>query len=280
MTKPHGDRALTGGSYEGTSERVVAGRPLPLAAGRIDAWRVELEQPDEVVAALGRVLSPDETARATRFVFARDRRRFVVTRASLRVLLGRHLDVPARAIRFAYAAHGKPALAPGSTGAPLHFNVSHSQELALIALAPDAPLGVDVEAVREMRDLADIAARYFTAAEAETIASVPPDERTLAFFLCWTRKEAFAKALGDGLTLALDRYRVACRPGDPARILEIDGDPAAAAAWSVCDLRPAPGFVGAAVGAAIGAAGGDGAARSVHLVQLDVERDVLPWLGD
>lgn len=247
-------------------------RRLALAARSIAGWRIDLEQPDEVVAALGDVLSPDESERASRFVFARDRRRFVVTRASLRVLLGRHSDVAARAIRFAYAPHGKPSLAPRSTPAPVHFNVSHSQELALIALAPDVPLGVDVEAVRPMRDLADIASRYFTAAEAETIASVPPAERELAFFLCWTRKEAFSKVLGDGLTLALDRYRVACRPGDPARILEIDGDPATAAAWSVFDLRPAPGFVGAMVMH-------DGP-RPVTLARLDVEHDVLPWLGE
>jgi len=258
------------GSAEAPAVVVIVPRRLALVAESIACWRLDVEQPAEVVATLAGVLSPDEQERAARFVFGPDRRRFIVTRACLRALLGGCCGVPPRAIRFAYARHGKPSLASGSTGAPVHFSVSYSQDLAVIALAPDAPLGVDVEAIRRMPDLLDIASRHFTAGEADTIASVPLDERDLAFFLCWTRKEAFSKALGDGLSLALDRYRVACRPGDPARILEIDGDATTAAAWSVFDLRPAPAFVGAAVMRA--------GPRPVTLVHLDVDRDVLPWL--
>src|SRR5262249_42827876 len=114
-------------------------------------------------------------------------------------------------------------------------------------MAFDLPLGVDLEAVRSIPDRVTISSGYFAAAEAASIATVAPHERDLAFFLCWTRKEAFSKALGDGLSLALDRYQVACRPDEPARLLEVDGSTAEAAAWSVYDLRPAPGFVGAIV---------------------------------
>ena len=145
----------------------------------------------------------------------------------------------------------------------MHFSVSHSGDVAMIGVARDAPLGVDIEAVRPLPDLPDVAAGYFTAEETNTIREAPADERELAFFLCWTRKEAFAKARGDGLALALHRCRVACRPGDPARILEIDGSAAATAAWSVYDLRPAPGLVGAAVV--------PGVPRPLSLVRFDVD---------
>jgi 4'-phosphopantetheinyl transferase len=240
------------------------------APGTIACWRVDLEQPDEVVAALATVLADDERERASRFVFPRDRRRFTVTRACLRVLVARCCGARAAAIRFVYSAHGKPALAPAASAPPVHFNVSHAADLALIALTRDAPLGIDVEAVRPLPDLLAIASRFFTAGETETIVTAPPQDRELAFFLCWTRKEAFSKALGDGLSLALDRYRVACRPGEPARILEIDGSAAAGAEWSVYDLRPAPGFVGAAVMR--------GAARPLSLHPLDVGAAVLGHL--
>ena len=176
-------------------------------------WRIELDQSEDRVAVLAEVLSPDERERADRFVVLRDRRRFIVTRACLRALLARACEVPAAAIRFAYA-----------------------------------PLGKAV------------------AAEANTIAAVPADERDLAFFLCWTRKEASSKARGDGLSLALDRSRETCRPGEPARILEIDGNAAEAAEWSVHDLRPAPGVVGAAVMRA--------APRPRSLNRFDVDHEV------
>jgi len=239
----------------------------------VACWRVDLVHPDSVVTALAAVLSDDERQRAARFVFPRDRRRFTVTRACLRVLLSEHSGVAPAALRIVYAPLGKPSLASASasTPTPLHFNVSHSEDVALIAARSDAPLGVDVEAVRPLPDMMDIAARFFTAAETDTIAAAPPHQRALSFFLCWTRKEAFSKAHGDGLSFALDRYQVACRPGDPARILAIDGSAAAAAEWSMFDLEAPPGFVSALVTRAT--------PRPPVLVNLDVERDVLPRLG-
>jgi 4'-phosphopantetheinyl transferase len=234
-----------------------------LRPGTIACWRVDLEQPEARVAALAGVLAADERERAARFVFAGDCRRFVVTRASLRQLLGSACRMPAAAIRFVYGSHGKPALAPDLAAPTLHFSVSHSGELALIALTHDGPLGVDLEAIRPLPDLQDIAARFFADAEARVITALAPQERALAFFLCWTRKEAFVKALGDGLTLPLDRFRVACRPGERARILDIDGSASAGAEWSVYDVRPAPGFVGATVMR--------GAPRPLRLLRFDFD---------
>jgi len=211
----------------------------------IACFCLALDQSDAVVAALAEVLSTDEHERAARFAFPGDRRRFVVTRGCLRGILGRLCSLPASSVRFDYAPIGKPALAIETARKPVHFNVSHSRDLAVIAVAVDLPLGVDLEAVRPVPDRASISSRYFTAVEAASIATVAPHERDRAFFLCWTRKEAFAKALGDGLSIALDRYHVTCRPDEPARLLEVDGSTGEAAAWSVYDLRPAPGFVGA-----------------------------------
>jgi 4'-phosphopantetheinyl transferase len=236
------------------------------------AWRIHLEQPEHAVAALSAVLSADERERAERFVFARHRRRFIVTRACLRALLARSTGVAAAAIRFTYGAHGKPAMDTGAAAPLLHFSVSHAADFAVIALAPDLPLGVDIEAVRPGRDVLAIAARSFAAAEARAIATAPEGARELAFFLCWTRKEAFAKARGDGLALALDRYCVSCLPGEAARIIDVDGSAAEARAWSVLDLRPAPGFVGALVLRS--------APRPLTLVPLDLDRDVVPWLRE
>jgi 4'-phosphopantetheinyl transferase len=221
-----------------------------------------------VVEALVSVLSADERTRAARFVFARDRRRFVVTRACLRTLLGRLSGDSPAAIQFAYGPHGKPALAPDGSGPAAHFSVSHSEDLALIALGAGQPLGVDLEAVRPIADLEQIATRFFTPAEARTIATVPPAQRTLAFLLCWTRKEAFAKALGGGLSVPLDSYQVACHPGEPARLVDVAGDPTEAARWSVFDLRPTPGFVSAVVVRARPA--------PPEVTALDVDREVLP----
>jgi 4'-phosphopantetheinyl transferase len=235
--------------------------------GVVASWLIDLAQPDDVVRHLGSALSEDERGRAARFVFPRDRRRFVVTRACLRTLLADGADP--RAVRFVYSEAGKPAL-EGSTPA-CHFNVSHSEDLALIAIGRDAALGVDVEAVRPLPDMHNIATRYFTRAETDDIFGVPPAARDLAFFSCWTRKEAFSKALGDGLSLALDRYRVTCRPDEPARLVEIDGSAHAAAEWIMHDLPPAPGFAGAVVYR--------GPARVLRTERLDVSADVLARWG-
>jgi 4'-phosphopantetheinyl transferase len=239
--------------------------------GSIACWRLRLDPPDEVVTALLAPLAPDERERAGRFAFARDRRRFVVTRAALRVLLAESCHLGPADVRLVYGAHGKPALAPGTPGPTVHFNVSHSQDLALLALGGDGPLGVDVEALRPLRDRAAIADRFFTPAEASVIASLPDPEQDLAFFLCWTRKEAVLKAVGDGISLGLDRYQVACRPGEPARVLEVDGRADLAAEWTMIDLRVAPGFAGALALR--------GSAPPFHLDWLDLAREVLPRLS-
>lgn len=207
-------------------------------------WVVPLDPPEAEVAALAGLLSPDEAARAARFRFERHRRRYAVGRGALRTLLGRYLGVPPRTVAFAYGAKGKPFLGEPS-GAPLHFNLSNSEELALVAFCRDAEIGADVERLRPMPDGLDIAERFFSAGERRTLAAQPPEERDRGFFRCWTRKEAYLKAVGDGITAPLDAFDVTLTPDEPARMLSIDGDAARGAAWELVHVEPADGYLGA-----------------------------------
>jgi 4'-phosphopantetheinyl transferase len=191
------------------------------------------------------VLSHDELERAGRFKFDRDNRRFVVSRGLLRDVLSRYAGIDPALLRFTYGPKGKPGLetTPPNTG--LHFNLSHAHELMMIAISVDTPLGIDVEYVRELPDLDDIARGFFSASEYSDLRRTPRTQRTEAFFNCWTRKEAYVKAIGDGLSAPLDRFDVTLTPGEPARIRGFAGDPANATRWSLYHLEPEPGYVGA-----------------------------------
>jgi 4'-phosphopantetheinyl transferase len=190
------------------------------------------------------LLAPEERARADQFVHEQHRRRFTAARAALRRLLGEVLRAPADALVFETGAHGKPALAGRWRGA-LEFNVTHAHELALYAVRTDGPVGVDVEWRRAVPDCLDIARSHFAPGERAALEAVSAADRELAFFRCWTRKEAFIKATGEGLSHPLDRFEVTLAPGDPPRFLSIDGDANAAAGWSLFSLEPAPGYLAA-----------------------------------
>ncbi len=222
-----------------------SGRVDPPSEGEVHVWRVALDPAEEVVARLRGVLAADEVARAERFHFEKHRRRFAVGRGALRRLLGGYLGTAPEAVRFAYGERDKPRLAEQRAGLPLRFNLSNSAELALVAVTVGPEVGVDLEAVRPMEDALAIAERFFSAAEREVLRHVPPGERDQAFFRCWTRKEAYVKAVGDGIALGLDRFDVSLDPGAGARFLALDGDPARAAAWSLTHIDPAPGYLGA-----------------------------------
>jgi 4'-phosphopantetheinyl transferase len=215
-----------------------------LEPGCVDVWAVRLDQNAAPLDWLRSLLSPDERARADRFHFERDRRRFTRARAVLRQLLGEYLGMSAREVRFSYGPNGKPALA--DAGASLTFNVSHSHELAVMAFGDGVEIGVDVEAIRAMDDAQDIATRFFSPRESAQLQSLPEAVRTAAFFTCWTRKEGYLKALGSGLAKPLDEFDVTFAPGEAAA-LAVAGDPRESARWTIAELLPAPGYVGALV---------------------------------
>ena len=213
-----------------------------LTAGRVDVWATALDRAPAALARLRVVLSDDEAARATRFHFERDARRFIVARAVLRDLLGAYLGMAPRAVRFVYGARDKPALALPLDASGMQFNVSHSGEIALCAVGLQQRLGVDVEQIRALADLVALAQRNFSAAECRALFALPPERRPGAFFACWTRKEAYIKALGDGLAHPLDAFTVSFAAGEPARVVEIRDEPAAAERWTLAAIGVGPGY--------------------------------------
>lgn len=215
-----------------------------LAAGDIHVWRCRLQQPEERRLTLVQALSPEERQRGDRFYFEHHRRQWTLARGFLRAVLGRYVDVPADHVRFRYEDLGKPALADELNAGHLHFNLSHSADGALLAIGRAATLGVDLEQVRPMENMLNLARRYFAAEEARQLEHVAAAQTELAFFNCWTRKEAILKACGKGLSLPLDRFIVSFLPGEPARVVEVVGQPGEAECWSLTALQPWPDFVG------------------------------------
>lgn len=181
---------------------------LTLEPDEVQIVEVSLSASRNEVARLEATLSPDERARAQRLRIDSVRRRFIVGRGTLRHLLGRYLGQDPVAIRFGYSDHGKPSLETHHNVVPLCFNFSNSEERALAAFSLNRELGVDLEYWKQPRDHMDIARRFFSALEYREIAALEPHARKAAFFNCWTRKEAFIKALGDGLRRPLNSFDV------------------------------------------------------------------------
>ena len=212
-----------------------------------DVVATRLDVAPDAVRAAAELLSEPERHRAARFTFESGRRRFIVARATLRKLLAARLDVRPEEVDLMYGAEGKPALGPRFASSNLHFNVSHCDDFAVYAFSWWGEIGVDVEAVRWFADADDVAARFFSSRENEAYAALDSLERPLGFFNCWTRKEAFIKAVGDGLHHPLDSFDVTLAPNDPPRILRVNNTPGDCCGWNMSSLIPAPGFVAAVV---------------------------------
>jgi 4'-phosphopantetheinyl transferase len=206
-----------------------------------------LDEGLEALAEWARLLSEAERRRASRLAFDRDRRRFIVARARLRQLLSERLGAPPESIELACGAHGKPALAGRFVESDLRFNLAHSGDIAVYAFSRGREVGVDVEAVRAIPDADAVAARFFSRREDEAYRALAPGERALGFFNCWTRKEAFVKAVGDGLACPPDSFDVSLAPGEPARILRIGNEPGRRCRWQIAGFAPLAGYVAAAV---------------------------------
>jgi 4'-phosphopantetheinyl transferase len=202
--------------------------------GQIDVWKVCLDQ--TLSAGSFSILSPDERLRASRFHFEKDRCQFVRCRSSLRNLLARYIGVRADEILFEYTANGKPQLFAKQNPKGLQFNVSHSANVALIAIGSKNRIGVDIEKIRDEVDSTALAKRFFSPRERADLEALPKSLHLPAFFACWTRKESFLKATGDGLSFALLDFSVTTHPDlDPA-IEEIRGNAEAGRQWFLADL--------------------------------------------
>jgi 4'-phosphopantetheinyl transferase len=193
-----------------------------LPDNEVHIWRASLEMDSASLQRFERVLAEDERVRSERFIFDRDRNRFIAARGFLRDVLGRYLRRPPQAIDFVYGARGKPAIASSEERLPIQFNLSHAHGLALIGITRKREIGIDVELIRPDFASQEIAKRYFSPKDIDRLNKIPGERRTEAFFLCWTRKEAYIKAKGDGLHIPLDSFDVSLAPGEPAQLFSAD----------------------------------------------------------
>ncbi len=219
---------------------------LTISHDDVHLWTARLDRDTGEVERLTGTLSVDEISRAARFLRPEDRERFIVARGTLRAILGAYLGARPELVRFVYGLQGKPALAPG-LDPTLCFNIAHSGDLALFGIARVRRIGVDVERVRAEIDYEAIARRFFTTDESAALRAVPAEDRLHAFYTMWTGKEAYAKALGDGLAAALRGVRVLAEPGQAATLLPAPGSAHDLSVWALCLLEPAPGYLGAVV---------------------------------
>jgi 4'-phosphopantetheinyl transferase len=213
---------------------------LALQQDEIHIWLAWLDVEPQERTRLSSYLNRDEISRAERFVFPRDRDHFIVARGRLRELVGKYVRCPPDSVQFKTGPYGKPSLLDDRD--PLRFNLSHSHGLALYGFCMGRELGIDTEKFRPGFAGEGIAERYFSAAEQRELAEVPKELRDTSFFLCWTRKEAYIKAHGDGLQIPLNSFDVSLKPDEPATLRSADSS-----RWSMRSFTPAPEFAAAIV---------------------------------
>ena len=220
---------------------------LVLGSDEVHDWRATLDHIPSQVQSFLHNLATDEQARAERFYFEKDREHFIVARGVLRAILGGYVNRAPECLSFCYSAYGKPSLAGESDGDAIRFSVSHSHGVALYAVTRGREVGIDLERIRFDLAVAEIAERFFSPREVAMLRTLPTEAQRQAFFRCWTRKESYIKARGEGLSLPLDQFDVSLAPGEPAALLATQQDPSEAFRWSLQELTPAPGYVAALV---------------------------------
>ena len=211
----------------------------------VEVVATRLDLAAEGIGTLHALLSSAEQQRARRMAAGRARDRFIVARARLRQLLGARLGVRPESVELTRSPNGKPVLGARFLDANLRFNLAHCDDVAAYAIGKGGEVGIDIEAVRVMSDADRLAGRFFSDAEWKAYRALEPAERPLGFFNCWTRKEAFIKAQGDGFGYPLDRFDVSLAPGEAARLLRVGEMSGDACGWRMMSFSPAPGFVGA-----------------------------------
>jgi 4'-phosphopantetheinyl transferase len=232
------------GDCETVDLNELTGPGPTLSANDVHVWHACLD--DHPTDDFRRLLTEDEISRANRFHFTKDKDHYVVARGLLRRLLGGYLGVSGDELRFVYAEKGKPALAE-SQGSLLTFNLAHSQGRAIFVFSLGREVGVDLEFMREDFTGDKIAQRFFSQPEIAALATVPLELKQRAFFDCWTRKEAYIKARGDGLSMPLDEFDVAFAPGEEAALLRNQKQPEEVTRWKMQSIPAPEGYVAAVV---------------------------------
>jgi 4'-phosphopantetheinyl transferase len=234
----------TAGNMSTTPQWVIAPENLTLSENQVHVWRAFLTASREVRASAERVLSEEERTRVNRFYFERDRHRWVIARGILRMLLARYLLLEPHNVLFVSNEYGKPALAPAHKS-KLQFNLTHSRDIALYAVAWSRAVGVDVEYMKDDIEYDELAKVSFSLQEQAVLRPLAGEAKHTAFFNCWTRKEAYIKARGMGLSLPLDLFDVSLRPGEAAALLASREDPREVDRWTLQTLFPGAGYAGA-----------------------------------
>jgi 4'-phosphopantetheinyl transferase len=216
-----------------------APKKLDLLLNDVHIWRINLNSDELQLQFFRETLSSDEIARAERFYFPEHRQRFMAGRGTLRAILGQYLDIAPKQVEFEYQPRGKPLLAAKFADKGLLFNLSHSQDLALLGISYQNQIGVDLEYIRTMSDLEGLAKRFFSAREYEYLRLLSLAQQQQIFFRYWTCKEAYLKATGDGL-VQLEEIEIDLTPNQPSKLL-VSGD------WSLRELTPADNFAAAVV---------------------------------
>lgn len=225
-------------------QRTLSRREM-LCADEVHVWLVSLDRLDGIVETAEEVLAPDEVERAQRFYFEVHVNRFIAARAYLRKLLGVYLGIDPSEVKFEYGQYGKPTLVESNNPEGLSFNLSHAGSFALYGLTLKRQIGVDLECIRTEFIGEEVARRYFAPGEVNQLDHVPLAMRQRAFFNCWTRKEAFIKATGKGLSLPLDQFDVTLALDKPAALLQTQWDPGEASRWSMAALEVENDYVAA-----------------------------------
>ncbi|WP_245876318.1 4'-phosphopantetheinyl transferase family protein [Tychonema bourrellyi] len=213
-------------------------KDLILNSDEVHVWRVDLEMRASCLQSLQESLSTDELKRAERFYFQKDRAHFIAARGILRKILGCYLNKNPNELRFSYNPYGKPSLVTAVSEYKLCFNLSHSHGIALIAVEQNREVGIDIERIRKDFPYQQIAESFFSPFENAVLRSLPEHQQLRAFFTCWTRKEAYIKAVGKGLSIPLNGFDVAIAPGEPAALLNFLENPKEVSRWSLIELIP------------------------------------------
>jgi 4'-phosphopantetheinyl transferase len=216
-----------------------------LHQSEVHLWSVSFDTPSEKLGYFRSTLSADEKERVDRFLKIEDHELYTITRGALRSLLGAYLAIEPSEVEFAYDALGKPSLVGMGAQAALNFSVSHSGAQALLGFTRGRRIGVDLERVSADADVLELAERYFSSNEFETLRSLTAEMQHEAFYCGWTRKEAYLKARGEGIFFGLERVEVSLVPGERAIIKKVSDDPNVSENWILEHLLPAPNYIGA-----------------------------------
>jgi len=214
------------------------GQPM-LLKDDVHIWRARLDDALGSAKEYAEILSNEEKRKAERFYFNRDKIRFIVGRAVLRTIIGKYyIDIEPDRLELCYGSHGKPYLSTPFQGGTLQFNQADSNGLALYAFKRISEIGVDLEYMRFVQDADNIVKGSFSEYEKDAFEALSENEKHEAFFNCWTRKEAFIKAIGKGLYYPLDKFDVSLAPNEPVKLISINGDRLKATKWTLIDLKP------------------------------------------